>query len=230
MKNWCQNFNVYCTITIINYSMCCTKQNCNSFCFAILTIFTLGASVGILSFAIYCCTYVKIDQAYDRLIIYVIVALCVSILILIFGLYSSCCGGNCSKTIMTVIYVVYGVALFALGIIAFSCKSKVMDKIGDLWKHNNTVVPDIEKKVGCCGWDNYTQECSETQELCSKLVEDLYTKWGYVVGGLLLGLSILLIVSSIVALVYAFKNNDNPYNHPDSNSKNQYDTPLDYNW
>lgn len=211
---------------------------CSNLCFTILTLLTIGVTLGVFIVCIlWCYKYgvTKIEEANIILIISVI-GLCVSALIFFFGVYASFCGKKCAKSILAIIYLIYALGLCALAILIFAFKTQTLETFKKfLERKPDELVIQLENLLKCCGYDDdYNKTWCETEASievkdvrCKPIIESNY-KYAQYAAGVLIGLFILLMVGDVIAFrLICRKENDEERKNQ---NREQLSTPLTYGW
>jgi hypothetical protein len=199
---------------------------CARVLFTVLTLLTIGISAAMLILVLVAFVTMELKSFSQDIFIAIIIAMVVSILILGFGIYASCCGGKGAQTILTLIYLVYALALGALGIAILAMKNPILSQIGDLWDSDDpdisAAVDNIRDQEHCRGWGNETDQSID----CKLKIEDLYKKYGIPAGAVLIVLFLLL----LVGVFFAFKSICSKDDEPDLDRSSKVTTPLTYGW
>lgn len=208
-------------------------MSCNnfvrSFGFTILTLLTIGSTVALFGLSTYY-IYKFLDGVSDGFIAGVIVALCISFLVFCFGIYASCKGTKCTRSVLAVIYIVYALFVGAMAIFFLAFKSKIVELIGKEYnKKNNELVESINKAFKCNSWvgiNNTTDYLQENATIsCKEKINEFYNKTQLVIGIVLIAVFLILIIGIILVFKYICCSKDDA-----SSNKEQISTPLTYGW
>ena len=175
-------------------------QCCTRFCMTLLTLSTVGLTLAIFAYGIVIAKDMK--ELDDRILISIIIALCVSALLFIFGLYSSWKGGKCARSITGLLFIIYGVALLGFAVLLFIYKNKVRGFIAEKLDTENIdhTLQEIEKEFGCCGLDKELDRCKEShQGTCAAKLDGILNK-SMIVAGVSLGAGLLLTIATIFVM------------------------------
>ncbi|OHT08688.1 hypothetical protein TRFO_04750 [Tritrichomonas foetus] len=215
--------------------MASCKKCCTGTCFTILTIFTIGLTLGIFIFATI--VYSKIRTVNDTIFIVIIIALCVTALVFIFGIYSSCCGNKCTKGILTFIYLIYALVLAALGISLLIFKNKLpgyFREAYDSGKFSKEDIATLEETFNCQfpesenGTSLLLNDTDTNQTDCFEMFESYVKDYGLWLGIALIILFVILFIGVVLACRLACKKDEESTGtHP---VKEQVSTPLTYGW
>ena len=172
-------------------------------CLGTLTLATIGATLALFIFVTI--KAIELKELSDKILIVVIAGLCVSLLLFFLGLYASCCGGKCIRSIVAILFLVYAVGLAALGIVIFAFKTNLynaIEKVMDKEDVDQSII-DIEKQLKCCGFEDATLvrcwNSSYANVTCGSKLDAIYTKEGYILAGSCLGAALLLFIGTIFA-------------------------------
>jgi len=199
-----------------------------SFLFAVLTLLTIGASTVVFVFLVIYFNKIHMKSVSESLLIGVIIGLCVSILVLLYGAYASCCGGRCHKLVLTVLYLVFSLVLGAIGVALLAVKGEVEKGLAMLWSTGKTDVTDsLEEGFSCKGW-------GEASDSCKTVIMDFYSKWGTIAGGALIGLFVLLMIGVVFACRFICRSRADEGSEKGSaaqpGARDQFTAPLAYGW
>ena len=204
---------------------------CSSTCFAILTLLTIGLTLAVFIVALI--AYVKFKFLNNTVFIVIIVCLCVSTLLLLFGIYASCCGKNCSKTLLSILYIIYALALGAGGVLILIYQDELgnyLEKIannGHLTPNEREIIEDFFD----CNFTNTTDNADSSDNDCVEMFKDYIDKYGLIVAIALLVLFALLMVGVVIACRLMWKK-ENEYEIGKNSNKleNAVNQPLTYGW
>lgn len=193
-------------------------------CLGALTLVTIGATLALFLYVTI--KVVELKTLSDTSVIVVVVGLCLSILLFVIGIYASCCGGKCIRSIVSILFLIYAVGLGALGIVIFAFKTKLYDGISKIMDREDVDkgVLDIEANLKCCGWEiaNLTRcENSTFHVMCSEKLDKIYTKEGYILAGACLGAALVLIIGTVFAFKFLCKEAES-----ETETKNTYAETL----
>lgn len=206
------------------------KKFVRGFGFTILTLLTIGSTVALFGLSTYY-IYKFLDGVSDGFIAGIIVALCVSFLVFCFGIYASCKGTKCTRSVLAVIYILYAIFVGAMAIFFLAFKNKILTLIGDQYnKENNELVESINKAFNCNSWEgnqtvNTTVSENTTLISCKEKIEKFYNKTQLVIGIILIAVFLILVVGIILVFKYICCSAEDS-----TSSKERLSTPLTYGW
>lgn len=168
----------------------------------LLTLATVGLTLAMFIYGIIVVKDMK--DLDDRILVAIIIALCVSALLFIFGLYASWKGGKCSRSIVSLLYLVYGIGLIALAILLFVYKDKVKTFVAGKLDTENVDhnLQEVEKELGCCGLHEAGLErCKKAgiSETCEAKLDVVLDK-SMIVAGVSLAAGLVLAVATIFVM------------------------------
>jgi hypothetical protein len=204
--------------------------------FTLLTILTVGMSSGLLIAVIVFFRDIGMAKVDSSLFIGIIIALGVSVLILLYCIYASCFGGSCQKVMIAVLFLAYALPLIALGISIVALKSKLKEQFCSFWESRSEhpdAVEAIEASLDCCGWDSSDDSLcanSTRQGSCGAKIDDYYQKYGIPAGGALLGLGVLLLIGTAIAIRFICKAENSNRQESVSGEQKSMGTALTYGW
>jgi hypothetical protein len=145
-------------------------------------------------------------------------ALILSVLLLIYGFWASIRGQKIAKGIIAFLYLIYALALLALGISLLALKTKLLETIDDFMAKDVEVRTEIETYFECI-WN----ETGETS--CKTMVENVFNRLGLWIGIGLIALFVLLIIGDIVAWKWIRE-----WEEVSKSGSQTLTAPLTYSW
>lgn len=198
-----------------------------SLLFTIMTLVTIGVTTAVFGIMLYYFKMIAIQEASSGLYAVLIIGLCVSLLILIYGTYASCCGGKCHKVIISLIYIIWAIVLLAVAVYVLVSKDKLLDTLGGAWDSNNETFKHAENGLKCHNWDKKEGEL----ETCKVKITEIYEKYGTPAGAVLIILALLLFVGVFLAFkIICRKTADDGASSSQQGGRDQFTTPLSYGW
>ncbi|KAK8860420.1 Leukocyte surface antigen cd53 [Tritrichomonas musculus] len=197
-------------------------------CFTLLTLLTIGLTLALFIFATI--VYAKIKTASESIFIGLIVCLCISFLLFVFGIYASCCGNNCVKGILSILYIVYALGIGAAGVVLLIYRQKLPDYFSDAYHKgslSNSTIDTIQETFNC----HFPPKATvlEDQEDCLEKFKDYVHRYGLICGIALLALFIFLLLGVCLAIRIICKK-DEDISNAKSRENEQINTPLTYGW
>ena len=211
--------------------MGCCQRCCTNTCLTVLTLITLGLTLGFMVFATYESS--KVRKVNDTVFIILVVVTCITGIVFIFGIYASCCGSRCARGALSVIYLAYALVLLACGVIVIIYRTKFSKFLHDSYdegKLSNSDIDNIEKTFKCeFPAENTTnlKLLESNSESCFTKFDDFCKTYGIIIGVVLIVLFILLFIGVVVACQAACKKQETSSG---SKTKEQVSTPLTYGW
>lgn len=201
-----------------------------NFLFTLLTLLTIGVSCAVFIAMIYYFDKIHMKSVAEDLMVGVIIGLCLSILLFIYGLYASCCGNRCHKCLLSVFYLIFTITLGAVGVALLAAKSKVKEGLAKLWQDNEKSVTDaLEEGFKCKSWNDAS---IPKEQRCETVITEFYEKYGNIGGGVLIALFVVLMGGTIIAFRFVCKREpkSDKASSTQPNGKDQFTTPLTYGW
>ena len=170
----------------------------------LLSIITCGVLFAFMLIVVIVEKTKKFDQVSKTVFIVSIVICVLTGLLLLFAIYASCCGKRCAKGTLGVVFLVFMLLLIAFAACVWGLKKQVIEWIGDNYESKQLylVVPQV---VDCCpketraeGWEIGCIVDKETLPGCKSKFEELFGKFGNVVGAIAIVLAVLLLVGAII--------------------------------
>ena len=159
-----------------------------------------------------------------------IFATVICIILLIASIICSCIDSKLTKTIVSIITMIFDLIFLVLGISMFVFKDEIDPFMKENWNEMAEPIQDLFK---CCNYsteivtvnttgckEGYDKTCD--QEIQKKLVDD-----SNIIGGISIGIFAILLVIIILLLIWGCRSG----NQDDTpSSKDQFNTPLTYGW
>ncbi|KAH0786108.1 Tetraspanin family protein [Histomonas meleagridis] len=200
---------------------CSCKKFIRGFGFTILTLITIGSTIALFAACLYFIK-TKLDDISQTLLIVVIVALCISILVFIFGIYASVKGKKCARSLLAIIYIFYALIVGAMAIFVLACKGVLYDAVKSQFDSGNQdFINIIQAGFNCKSWDNATVGNTS----CKSAIETFYNSTILIIGICLGVVFFILLVGIIFVFKYVCCGKDDK-----SDDNNQISTPLTYGW
>jgi hypothetical protein len=198
------------------------------FYFTVLTLITIGATSGLLITLLVFFVRLHLNEASSTVLAVIIVAMCVSILLLIYGFYASVYGGPCQKAVLSLIYLIFALAMGAFGICILALKKQITTAIGNEWNKGGDFVSNFEKQLKCQSWDN-DSACNspEPDRCCKHVFEDFYAKFGTGIGAGLIVLFVILMVGDVFAWKFVC---EKAKKKDEKGPSQSLTTPLTFSW
>lgn len=180
-------------------------------------------------------TYItsKVRKVNDTVFIILIVATCITGIVLIFGIYASCCGDRCARGALSVIFLVYALLLLACGVIVIIFRTKFSKYLRDGYDQGKLSQDDINyiEKTFECKFE--TENSTSTKLLednnasCFTKFDDFCKMYGIIIGVVFLFLFLLIFIGVVIACKEACRKQETSSG---SKTKEQVSTPLTYGW
>lgn len=211
-------------------------QCLRGFGFTILSLITIGASTALFAIALYFIA-TKFKDISNSLLIIVVIALCVSVLVLLFAFYASCKGNKCVRTILVFIYIIYALIVGAAAIFLFAFKGKLMGLISDgVEKNNSDLIHSIQEGFNCKMNSNTTKNGTVYYfygSECDDKVNSFYKAKLPPIGGCLVGIFVILVIGIVLSFRYLCcvkETQDLSTTEPINKNKDSLNSPLTYGW
>lgn len=194
-------------------------------CFTLLTIITIGATLALFIFAVI--VYTKIKVVSETVFIVVIVGLCVTALLFLFGIYASFCGGNCSKNLLSILYLLFSLVIGGAGVILLIYRTKLPEYFEEYVKNQDhkEIIDTIENVFKC------SVEETPGTKTCQVIFKEYCEKYGAIVGGCLLGIFAFLLFGVIIAwCLMCQQGKADTSNVQPLNTQNTLNDQLNFDW
>jgi hypothetical protein len=189
--------------------------------FTVFTFVTLGVASGLLIAALVFCIKFELKSISDQLFITIVISSCVSVLLLLYGVWGSIWGGKFPKTLLAFFYLIYALGLGALGIVILALRATIIDKARDAYEAGGDFQEVLKNITGCETWNE------SLNNSCGKLVEEFYSTFGTGVGIGLILLFLILVIGDIFAWKLVCRKKESPIN-PLLGIRRS--TPFRYSW
>ena len=187
-------------------AMGCNCAVFDSICFTILSLCTIGGIAVLLSIAIAVVYNLELTPLDTSVLVWLIVALCITASVLFTALYLTCCQWKAGKILLAVIYTIFDLFLLLAAVCVFALRSTVLQQIGKMWtdQKQSSIVLYFEELLNCCGFNERPAHCAEGTVSCYDRLNFYLSKYNAVIGGVLLGLFALLLVGVVISYIRAF--------------------------
>jgi hypothetical protein len=200
------------------------------FFFTLLTLITIGASCALLIALVVLFVQLKLTAASTGLFAGLVVAMCVSLLLLFYGFYASVYGTACHKAVLSIVYCIFALALGALGICVIVLKNTISDDLGKYWATHETEMAQVEKRLDCFNWTQ-TNSSQSGKESCKDVFDTFYNNFGKGIAAGLLVLFVILMVGDVFAWKFVCDRVNGRSRLGDgSDGSKQLTAPLTYSW
>lgn len=174
-----------------------------SFIFAGISIVIFGLIVAFLSWALYVISQLEYTSLDTSLFMYLVIALCVTALILFYSLFSLCWDCRFTRISLAIVFMIYDLAIGAMTVLIFLFEDRIIANVKKIWMMAETsgTIHYIQEKLNCCGYDSETTlQCSPGVQYCGTLLEDQFRKYKNIIGGSLAGFFVVI----LIGVIYAF--------------------------
>jgi hypothetical protein len=179
------------------------STTCDTVCFTILSLSTIGAVSVFLAFSVYFVWTLEVTQYDTNVLVWLFVALGISVSVLFIAFYLNCCYWRFTKILLAVLYTIFDLILLCASVAVLSFRSQVLDTIGALWSDNvdSSIERYFEKKLNCCGFREQLPEynCQPDMPICYDVLEEDLKRYSWWIGGILIGLTVILMVGVGIA-------------------------------
>jgi hypothetical protein len=197
------------------------------FLFTLLTFLTIGISAVLFILVVYYFIDLGLQKAEPTIFGIAIAAMCASVLLLLYGLWASACGGKGVKYSLALVYLVYALGLLALGVSILALKERITDAVDDFFTREDPasqVRTTFERELGC----KWAAAPGEEAVNCSKKVEDLYRSFGVGIAAGLIVLFAILLAGDVVAWRWLCSKWEDE--EPAGAKPQTMTSPLTYSW
>jgi Na+-transporting methylmalonyl-CoA/oxaloacetate decarboxylase gamma subunit len=172
---------------------------CDTICYTALSLSTVGVTSVALAILIYFIWNMELTPFDASVLVWLFVALAISVTVLFVAFYLKCCPWKYSKMVLAIIYAVYDVALLVAAIAVFTMKSSILGNLGSMWNKDpeSAFVRYLEGKLKCHGFSG------PEEGTCEGPLTDLLSKSSGWVGGVLIALFLVLLAGVIIAFYRA---------------------------
>ena len=177
--------------------------------FAVLSVLTTGLTAALTISAFVLIKVKKIDILSDALHIGLILGVVAVTLAFLFSIWASCFGKRCAKGALGLIFVVFAAAFAALGIAMLLQRGAIKERASTFWQHPEAarVYEVIEDAFNCSCFNEAVHPSEETcdpgKPTCEAAIGHALDKYGVIVAGCALGVSVLMLVGAGLAFSIA---------------------------
>jgi hypothetical protein len=187
--------------------MGCDAQVVDSVWFLVLSIATIGLVSALLLVGVIVVFNLDLIPLDSSVLVWLIVALCISVTVLICALYLQFCLWKYGRLVLAILYTIFDFFLLLAGIVILVWHKSVVNYLGGLWvtDGNGAIVQYIEQKLNCCGFDTDPEDrdCNGRISRCSLVLEDTLGKYGTIIGSIFIVFFVLLLVGVVMSYIRA---------------------------
>jgi hypothetical protein len=184
-------------------AICAEGTRCDTFCYSILSIITIGTICLFLSLSVYFVWTLELTAYDTSVLVWLFVALGIAVSVLFIAFYLNCCNWRFSRILLGILYAIFDLFLLLAGIAVFSFRTEVLDRLGDIWSDDvdSSIERYFERRLKCCGFKTTPKgrECAADSRLCFDVLEEELARYSGWIGGILMGLFALLLVGVGIA-------------------------------
>ena len=223
------------------------KRSFDNILVTFLTLLTLGVICGILLTAILVLVKLPLTEFDTSILTLLIVAFCISVVALYYGLITQYCNWKYAKLVMGIIFAILDIFLFVCGITIFALKTKIIDDIGKLWlasSPQSAIAIYFENYYGCCGFDeNTNSHCNitnqtdsansnfdETQQISKGFCKESIASSVNLLGIIIIVLFALLLIVVIFTLISTYRLGQRPQDPELTDYQGQLDANSPVVW
>jgi hypothetical protein len=154
------------------------------------------------------------------ILVWLIVALCISTFVLSSALYLTCCNLKYGKLILAILYTAFDLFVLFAGIAIIALRPSILAQIGKFWADGGQsgIALSLEERFGCCGFNQPpARDCGDKQS-CYTAIERQLAQSSGAIGGSLLSVFVLLLVGVVISYIRVLKE---PPTVPDSTKSNE---------
>jgi hypothetical protein len=176
--------------------------------FTAVSICTIGVICAAIAVSIGVVANLDLTPLDTSILVWMIVAFCVSTVVLFSALYLVCCNLKYGKLVLAVLYTVFDLFILFLALAILVLRPSVVKEIGNVWNDEgqSSIVVYLEEKFDCCGFNQKPDhDCKERTESCRTVIDAQLSKYSTVIGGSLIGGFVLFLVAVVLSFVRALK-------------------------
>jgi hypothetical protein len=176
--------------------------------FTSLSLCTIGGICALILIGIIVLYNLELTALDTRILVWMIVAFCVSAVVLASALYLTCCTLKYSKLILAILYTIFDLFVLLVAIAVLALRPTILEAIGSIWsdESQSAIVQYFEEKLNCCGFNQKpSHDCKGRTESCSAAIDSQIAKYSGVIGGISIALFIVLLAGVVVSFVRALK-------------------------
>jgi hypothetical protein len=176
--------------------------------FTIATLFTIGFISALIAVCITFISTLELTELDISILVWLIVAFCVSTVILFSAFYLICCNLKSGKLILTGFYTAFDLFILLIAVAIFAFRPSIVTLIGQIWsdESQSSIEVYLEEKFNCCGFNQKpNHDCKERIERCKDVIERKLERSSGLIGGILIGAFVVFLGIVIVSFIRALK-------------------------
>jgi hypothetical protein len=175
--------------------------------FTVLSFCTIGGICALIAAGLAVVYHLELTPLDASILVWLVVALCISTFVLSSALFLSCCELRYGKLILAFLYAVLDLFILTAAIAILTLRPTIVKEIGTLWADvdSSALVDYLEGQFDCCGFDGPPpHNCKARNQTCFTVIDAELAKYSGIVGGALVGVAVLLLAAVIVSFLRAF--------------------------
>jgi hypothetical protein len=176
--------------------------------FTAITVCSIGGICGLIAAGIAVLCNLELTPLDTSILVWMIVALCISTVILFSALYLICCDLKTGKLILAGLYTVFDLFILFIAIAILALRPSIVEEIGKAWtdESQSSIVVYLEEQFECCGFNQKpNRDCKERTESCRTAIDDQLEKYSGLIGGILIGAFAVFAVAVVLSYFRALK-------------------------
>jgi hypothetical protein len=189
----------------------------DTICFTVLSLSTVGSVCALISVGIAVVYHLELTPLDASILVWLIVALCISTFVLFSALFLNCCNLKYGKLVLACLYAAFDLFVLAVAIGVLALRPVVVEEIGALWTdvESTSLVVYLEEQFDCCGfYERPSHDCKERTQTCYDVIDSQLAQYSGVAGGVMLGMFVLLLVGVVISFIRALAKRGKPKETP----------------
>jgi hypothetical protein len=177
--------------------------------FTVLNIVSMGGLCAAISVAVCVISRLELTPLDASVLVRLILALCVSTLILFTAQFLTCCRLKYGRLALAVLYTLFDLFVLLCAIATLALRSVILNMVGQIWTDDgqSSIVLLLEERLGCCGFNQIpNHDCPGRNKSCHTALDQKLRKYSGAMGGSLVALFLIFLVGVVVSYIRAFSN------------------------
>ena len=160
--------------------------------FTVLTLASLGAMTSICVACLIIYKTAKLDNISDTSFIILVISCCLCVVAFCFGIYASCCGEKCAKSVLAVFYLVFALLIIGATVFIQTSADTVLDKLRQIWYDEDykEEIDEVKKELQCSSYVS-----------CRNKIKKMLVDYGVYIYSVMYVFAGLLILGVVLAFV-----------------------------
>jgi hypothetical protein len=176
--------------------------------FTTLSLCTIGAISALILVGIIVVYNLELTPLDATILVWMIVAFCISAVVLASALYLTCCDLKYGKLVLAALYAIFDGFVLLVAIAILTLRPSILNEIGKVWADDSqsAIVVYLEEQFNCCGFDRApSHDCKGRTSNCRAVVDEQLVKYSAVIAGVSIAVFVVLLAGVVVSCVRALR-------------------------